>query len=331
MAERATPSILLPYLTIPSFIQQDLAILEPHYRIIRADCRTNRGILRAVNQLAETDLLFCWFGSLRYLPIVAAARLRKQPICIVTGGYDVASLPSIGYGTMARPATRIPGRWLFAQADAVVPFSDSAGEEARINAAVDPARLTVIPLGYEPVPGPVLPREPFVLCVSNVDHSTLVRKGLLDLARLATRMPDVRFVLAGGGTDSALARLSQDRPANLELAGRVPDAELDRLFRTASAYIQPSYHEGFGSAVAEAMLRDTVPVVSRSFSLPEVVGDCGLYADPGDLATFDRQLRAVLGGSFHPAEPPHQRVFRLFPLERRRRDLLSLMRRLLGR
>lgn len=321
------PRILLPYLTLPSFIQQDLAILEPQYQVDRVDCRSRAGVLQAMRAVAQADVLLCWFGSLRYLPIVAAARVHRTPVCIITGGYDVANLPAIGYGTMSRPLPRLLGRWLFAQADAVAAFSRSAGREAQLNARVAPEKLHVIPLGYDAIPGPVLPRDPFVLCVSNVDDSTLVRKGLLDLARLARRMPDVRFVLAGGGTPAAITRLSGERPENLELAGRVSDEELDRLFRTAAVYLQPSYHEGFGSAVAEAMLRDCIPVVSSTFSLPEVVGECGLYAAPGDLAAFETAIRAVLAGNFQPAEHPSHRILRQFPLAARRDALLQLIGR----
>jgi glycosyltransferase involved in cell wall biosynthesis len=42
-------------------------------------------------------------------------------------------------------------------------------------------------------------------------------------------------------------------------------------------YCQLSTHEGFGVALAEAMSCGCVPVVTRKYALPEVVGHTGFY------------------------------------------------------
>ena len=59
------------------------------------------------------------------------------------------------------------------------------------------------------------------------------------------------------------------------------------LYRRASVYVQASRHEGFGLAVAEAMLAGCVPVVMNVTAMPEVVGDAGVLIDsqrPEDVA-----------------------------------------------
>ena len=328
-SQRHPPVVLFPYLLLPAFIQRDLESLRLRFEVEMVDCRRLSGSLRAMAAVARSDMLVCWFGSLRYLPIVALAKLLRKPICIIAGGYDVAAIPAIGYGTMARPWARLPGRWLFAQADAVAAFSVSAGKEAVANARVPCDRVSVIPLGYADRPTPEARKEPIVLCVANIDRSTLLRKGLLTIARLAARMPQVRFVLAGGGDPQVVELLRTESGGRLSLPGRVDDAVLQQLFATARVYLQPSLHEGFGSAVAEAMLHDCIPVVPPHFSLPEVVGPCGVYADPTDLQSLEARVTDVLEGRFTPAEPPRDRILREYPAARREKALLALLSRLL--
>ncbi len=98
------------------------------------------------------------------------------------------------------------------------------------------------------------------------------------------RVPEL--VLAGKA--AADARPSLDRIARPPLHGRVrhvgyvDPAGRRALFEGARMLIQPSFEEGFGFPVLEAMTAG-VPVVAASRgALPEVLGDAGLLVDPED-------------------------------------------------
>ena len=78
------------------------------------------------------------------------------------------------------------------------------------------------------------------------------------------------------------------------LPGFVPDAELVHLYRRAYALVQPSLMEGFGLPPVEAMACGTPVVCSRAGSLPEVVGDAGLFFDPTDVGSIATTLRRLL-------------------------------------
>jgi glycosyltransferase involved in cell wall biosynthesis len=90
---------------------------------------------------------------------------------------------------------------------------------------------------------------------------------------------------------------------NVIRTGYVSDEDLVALYNLASLYVQPSYYEGFGLQVIEAMSCGTPVVVSRTNALTEVAGGAALVADPHDprdmakkisMVVDDRALRAEL-------------------------------------
>lgn len=87
------------------------------------------------------------------------------------------------------------------------------------------------------------------------------------------------------------------------LAGYLPEEELVQLMSAAYALVYPSFWEGFGVPVLEAM-RSGVPVItSVDSAMQEIAGDAALYANPASpediadkmmLIYKDEQLRTRL-------------------------------------
>lgn len=327
---RMRPRVLMPHLRDSSFVTRDRDLLASAYAVEFVRTRSVAGVLRATGALRSADVVLFWFGSTRFLPLAIAARLAGRPIGVIGGGYDLADLPEIGYGNMRGGLPRLLGRWVFRLADRVACVSRAAADEALANAGVAPRKLRVIHHGFEdPLrPGETLPaKERLVLTVADIDASTLHRKGLLAVARASHLVSDARFVVAGRSDSGALAVLRDAAASNVSFPGRVPDAELTDLFRRAAVYLQPSRHEAFGCAVAEAMLFGCVPVVSPRFALPEVVGHAGLYADPDDPAAIAAAVRQALAGEI-AGQAARDRVLQAFPLARRREALIALVEEL---
>lgn len=62
----------------------------------------------------------------------------------------------------------------------------------------------------------------------------------------------------------------------------VDDVDIPALYNMAEAFIYPSFYEGFGLPVLEAMACGTPVITSNRSSLPEVVGGAGIMLDPGN-------------------------------------------------
>ncbi|MCU1286041.1 MAG: group 1 glycosyl transferase [Acidobacteriales bacterium] len=76
-------------------------------------------------------------------------------------------------------------------------------------------------------------------------------------------------------------------------AGFVDDLDLPALYSAAHVYACPSLYEGFGFTVLEAMACDVPVVCSTAASLPEVVTQAAIYADPRNPEEFAQALHRV--------------------------------------
>ena len=75
------------------------------------------------------------------------------------------------------------------------------------------------------------------------------------------------------------------------------DEMLANIYKYSSAFVYPSEYEGFGIPPLEAMNYGCPMVVSNKSSIPEVVGDAGLYFDPDNKEELIEKLKQVLFNS----------------------------------
>jgi glycosyltransferase involved in cell wall biosynthesis len=76
--------------------------------------------------------------------------------------------------------------------------------------------------------------------------------------------------------------------------GFVDDDDLPVLYNLASVLAFPSWYEGFGLPVLEAMACRTPVVTASNSSLPETVGEAGLMVDAGDQEALTMELAHLL-------------------------------------
>jgi glycosyltransferase involved in cell wall biosynthesis len=103
--------------------------------------------------------------------------------------------------------------------------------------------------------------------------------GLVFFARRAQVLPIVTEAVTRGEA-RLIVRPSQD--------------ELKVLYRTAAAFAFPSWVEGFGLPLLEAMACGTPIVASNRGSIPEVVGNAALLVDAEDSGALSASLDRVL-------------------------------------
>jgi alpha-1,3-rhamnosyl/mannosyltransferase len=118
-------------------------------------------------------------------------------------------------------------------------------------------------------------------------------------ARLRARVPDAPpLVLAGPRTpESARWEARCDQPPlqnHVAITGYVDTERRLKLFADAVMLVLPSYEEGFGLPVLEAMACGVPVIVSSRGSLPEVAGAAASPIDPDDAGGFTAAMQALL-------------------------------------
>jgi len=183
--------------------------------------------------------------------------------------------------------------------------------------AVEPERVAVVYPGVEPRFAPIedpailnpvrarygLPPR-FVLGLSTLQP----RKNFAGLADAFARLlaargdepgfADLQLVIGGGKGwmyEEAMARVERSGLGRrIRFLGFVDDADLPALYNLASVFAFPSWYEGFGVPLLEAMACGTPVVAADNSSLPEVVGDAGLLVNAGDAEALAVALARLL-------------------------------------
>lgn len=190
-------------------------------------------------------------------------------------------------------------------ADRILTISAATKRDLVETIGLDPARIDVTPLGVRAPPAETM-SEPEVRARLSLGEAPILlsvaqkqpHKNLSSLIRALPELDGTQLVLAGAGAphERELRRLAEELGVSerVRCLDWLSPAELEGLYRSTAALALPSFIEGFGLPVLEAM-RHGVPVAcSDRSALPEVAGDAALLFDPYDQESVTTALRRVL-------------------------------------
>jgi len=95
------------------------------------------------------------------------------------------------------------------------------------------------------------------------------------------------------GDDHPIMVLARATPG-VDLPGFVSDAELAKAYRQCLAFVYPSFCEGFGLPLLEAMHRGCLCLSTNTGASPEVAGNAALYVNPFDRSDIVQGMRRLV-------------------------------------
>ncbi len=141
-----------------------------------------------------------------------------------------------------------------------------------------------------------LPKK-FIFSVGSIEP----RKNLIGLLKaynlLSNEIKDeYKLVLAGfkGWGNDEIMNIINKNKENIIYLGFISDIELAKVYNLSSCFVFPSFYEGFGLPVLEAMACGTPVVCSDASSIPEVGGDAVVYCNPYEIEDIKNKIEFVL-------------------------------------
>jgi glycosyltransferase involved in cell wall biosynthesis len=322
--------ILFVYSSLPTFVRDDLKTLQKYFevRAIRVNAflvPRKRGYWRTFFTLFKgvlwADIVYSWWADLNAVfTVLFSALLRKKSI-VVIGGYEVAYIPEIKYGTLISSLGRLEVKFILQNASKTIAVSESS--KNGILRFATPKTLKVVYNGVDTTKfRPSGTKESSVITVvEKITPTTIKIKRLDTFLKASLHLPDVKFILVGEISGNIQDFLKKMGGPNVEFTGYLKPETLRAYYQKAKVYCQISTHESFGVALAEAMACGCVPVVTRKYSLPEIVGNTSYYVPYNDPdATADAIRQALTSDKGLKARA---RIQKYFSLKAREKKLIN--------
>ncbi len=217
--------------------------------------------------------------------------------------------PQMRYGVMLygidawQPLSALKRRAL-QQADFIISISDYTRQRAIETNDLAGKRIDLLPnaLEWDEVE-PADSTKPTIqgtclLSVCRLEQSEKykgVDKVIESLPEVARRVPDIQYLIVGGGSDLDRHRqlaVEKGVAERVHFLGFLPEQELRACYRDCQLFVMPSAGEGFGFVFLEAMKYGKAIVAAKSGGAPEVVidGVTGKLVEYGSKAELTAAL-----------------------------------------
>jgi glycosyltransferase involved in cell wall biosynthesis len=234
-------------------------------------------------------------------PMLVASRRAARVVTI--HDLDFLLHPERAHGEMRHTYPAVVRRHA-AAADGIIVGCQQVADQAIELLHVDPDRVSVCPHGVPRWSGvaPIVPGNPdgeYILFLGTLEPRKNVDGLLAAYADLVTRRPDAPPLrLAGVSVPGAEGwRETIARPpmvGRVSYHGYVEDADRQAVYLGARLLVLPSFNEGFGLPVAEAMSLGVPVVTSNRGSLPEVSGGAAILIEPENTCELSQAMERVL-------------------------------------
>jgi len=98
--------------------------------------------------------------------------------------------------------------------------------------------------------------------------------------------------------EKEIKKLNPNIKNDIIIPGYIPEQNLPHLYSKADLFVFPSFYEGFGIPILEAMACGLPVICSNSSSLPEAGGEAVQYFDPQNPEEIANCINTVLTNSF---------------------------------
>ena len=224
----------------------------------------------------------------------------KAPSVVTIHDLSFLVRPDLGEPSLVAYLSKAVPRVL-ASADRVIAVSASVATEIAERFPFVRDRVVAIPNGVR-IPSSNPPRRstsrPGVLIVGTIEPRKNHLAVIEAMRYVRQSVPDAVLYVAGRigwqSSDVVATLTAQERAGHLVVVEGPSDERLEQLYADADVFVYPSWYEGFGLPVLEAMARGVPVVASDIPSLREAAGNAAQYAKPHDAEAIASRILMFL-------------------------------------
>jgi len=243
------------------------------------------------------------FVPVRALPFFCS---KKLVFTIHDLGYEVFSK---SYSFWQRNYTRFVYQSALKKAKKILVPSEFTKQELIRLYRADPSKIKVISEGYDQeifktnkdqqknqgILKKHGVKKPFLFYLGREEK----KKNTLGLIKafqiLRKKFPDLELVLVGSqGWGYQEIKREILKTKGIKELNYLPAEDIPSLYQEAEAFVFPSFYEGFGLPLLEAMACECPVVASQAGSLPEVGGEAAIYFNPNNISEIAEKIQMVL-------------------------------------
>ncbi len=272
------------------------------------------------------------------IPLTLSAELRRHPVDVLHVQYTAPPLPPCPVVTTihdlsfehlpetfrrrSRTQLRLTVRRTARKAALILTLSEFSRKDIIETYAVDPERVLVTPAaappGFAPLDDETKLKEirkryginaNYLFALGSIQprkNLTRLIEAYASLRRARPRDDIPQLVIGGkrGWLDREVFRAAQqdDLKDSIRFIGYVAEENLPALYTGATCFVYPSYFEGFGLTVVEAMQCGAPVIAGNKTSIPEIAGGAALLLDPFDTAALAEAIGRVIDNPDYRAE-----------------------------
>jgi glycosyltransferase involved in cell wall biosynthesis len=277
----------------------DIPLLQKLIRFIANRTLGDTQVLIGLeNHIASSDIVHTadphYYYSYQSAVLRQKGRIRK----LITTWWE--TIPFNNEGTSAKKRIK---QFVMQQTDVFLCYTRRS-MQCLLDEGVAKERIKVIPLGVDVMrftPSGKKNTIPTILFVGRL----VEEKGILDLyeafLKIRKQGVDAKLRIVGNGPleKELRTRITEDNLSDIVTIEKKTYAEMPGVYRDADIFCVPSkktktWEEQYGMVFIEALSSGLPIVTYKTGAIPEVLGECGLYADEGDIAALTASIIQII-------------------------------------
>ena len=282
-----------------------------------------------------TDVYYVWWWTWAFIPVLLGL-IRRKPV-IVTGVFDHYIEGEIQDFKKRNIIHRLLIKFSLKYCSVNLFISHLENEQIKKYFGSVKSKVSRLAINQSLFfhRNDIIREEQLLFTISWLTKENAKRKKLFEIIHamptVIQKFPKTKLVIAGkknSAYDDLLESVTKlNLNQHIEFTDAISEEEKIKYLQTCSVYLQPTEVEGFGLAILEAMVCGAPIISTKTGTVPEVMGDGGIYVEKNTSEEIAEAIISILANRELANEISHNAILRAkeFSYEKRIKEMGVIM------